>query len=210
METHENIKRLREKLGWSQEELAEKVGYTDRSSIAKIEAGKVDLQQSKIAAFASALSVSPAQLMGLDNINHYQSFPANINSLPKMREWKVLGATACGTPLHRELLDETVLAPDDIKADVVFRCVGDSMINARIFNGDAVFVRLQPEVENGQIAVVRVGDEYTLKRVYVRDDYIELRAENPLFPAIVLRGAELDPYNFEIVGLAVAFLSAIV
>lgn len=63
METHENIKKLREKLGWSQEELAEKVGYTDRSSIAKIEAGKVDLQQSKIAAFAAALSVSPAQLM---------------------------------------------------------------------------------------------------------------------------------------------------
>ena len=66
-----------------------------------------------------------------------------------MREWEVLGATACGKPLHRELLDETVMAPDDIKADVVFRCVGDSMINARIFDGDAVFVRLQPEVENG-------------------------------------------------------------
>lgn len=204
METHENIKRLREKLGWSQEELAEKVGYTDRSSIAKIEAGKVDLQQSKIAAFAAALSVSPAQLMGIDN-----TFPSNITPLPQMREWPVLGATACGTPIHRELLEETVLAPDDIKADVVFRCVGDSMINARIFDGDAVFIRLQPEVENGQIAVVRIEDEYTLKRVYAWGDYVELRAENPKFPAIILRGEELAANRFEIVGLAVAFLSTV-
>lgn len=136
-------------------------------------------------------------------------FPSNIELLPKMREWPVLGATACGKPLHRELLEETVMAPDDIKADVVFRCVGDSMINARIFDGDAVFVRTQPEVENGQIAVVRVGDEYTLKRVYVHGDYVELRPENPIHKAIVLRGEDLENENFEVVGLAVAFLSSV-
>ena len=135
--------------------------------------------------------------------------PPNMTVLPKMREWPVLGATACGKPLHRELLDETVLAPDDIKADVVFRCVGDSMINARIFDGDAVFIRTQPEVESGQIAVVRIGDEYTLKRVYVHDDYVELRAENPTHKAIVLRGDDLRDDNFEVVGLAVAFLSSL-
>lgn len=65
METHENIKLLREKLGMSQEILAEKTGYKDRSSIAKIEAGLVDLTQSKIAAFSAALNVTPAQLMGI-------------------------------------------------------------------------------------------------------------------------------------------------
>ena len=111
--------------------------------------------------------------------------------------------------MHRELLDETVLAPDDIKADVVFRCVGDSMINARIFDGDAVFIRLQPEVENGQIAVVRINDEYTLKRVYYHEDYVELRPENPTCKAIILRGNQLEQENFEVVGLAVAFLSSL-
>ena len=126
-----------------------------------------------------------------------------------MKEWQVLGATACGKPLHRELLDETILAPADIKADIVFRCVGDSMINARIFDGDAVFIHLQPEVENGQIAVVRVGDEYTLKRIYVFEDYVELRAENPTVKPIILRGHELEPDNYEVVGLAVAFLSSV-
>lgn len=136
--------------------------------------------------------------------------PPNIVPLPQMREWPVLGATACGKPLHREVLDETVLAPDDIKADVVFRCVGDSMINARIFDGDAVFIRRQPEVENGQIAVVRVGDEYTLKRVHVHEDYVELRAENPMYDATILRGDDLLDDNFEVMGLAVAFLSSLI
>ena len=63
METFENIKYLREKRGLSQEELAAMVGYKDRSSIAKVESGLVDLSQSKIAAFAAALGVTPAQLM---------------------------------------------------------------------------------------------------------------------------------------------------
>ena len=66
MEMHENIKYLREKLGLSQIELALKVGYKDRSSIAKVESGGVDLPQSKIAAFASALGVTPAELIGID------------------------------------------------------------------------------------------------------------------------------------------------
>ena len=137
------------------------------------------------------------------------SFPPNITPLPAMKEWLVLGATACGRPLHRELLDETIQAPADIKADIVFLCVGDSMINARIFDGDAVFIHLQPEVENGEIAVVRIGDEYTLKRVYIFDGYVELRAENPTIKPIILRGPELEPDNYEVVGLAVAFLSTV-
>lgn len=76
-----------------------------------------------------------------------------------------------------------------------------------IFDGDLVFVRLQPNVENGQIAVVRIGDEYTLKRVYIGKNYVELRAENPVFPAIVLHDDELN--DFEIIGLAVKFLSCV-
>ena len=108
------------------------------------------------------------------------------------------------------MLNETVTAPADIKADVVFRCVGDSMINARIFDGDDVFVRLQPEVEPGQIAVVRVGEEYTLKRFYSFEDCVELRSENPTHKPIILRGAELGKDNFEVVGLAVAFMSAVI
>ena len=96
METHENIKILREHLGLSQEALAEKVGYGDRSSIAKIEAGKVDLSQSKIAAFASALNVTPAQLMGLDIEGPY--LPTNIIPMPKTYKVPFIVNLACGQP----------------------------------------------------------------------------------------------------------------
>ena len=66
MEMHENIKFRREELGLSQDQLAKKVGYSDRSSITKIETVKVDLPYSKILELSYALYLSPIQLMGLD------------------------------------------------------------------------------------------------------------------------------------------------
>lgn len=203
------IKMAREAKQITQEELGATCGTT-KQSIFKYESGVVtNIPLDRLEKIAVALDVSPAYLMGWDEPEQPKPLPSHIMPLPAMKEWPVLGATACGKPLHREMLDETVLAPVDIKADIVFRCVGDSMINARIFDGDAVFIHLQPEVENGQIAVIRIGDEYTLKRVYVFDHYVELRSENPTVKPIILRGPELEPDSFEVVGLAVAFMSAI-
>ena len=213
----ERLKNALEIRDISQSELSRKTGI-GKSSISTYLTGEYEPKQKNIYKMALALNVNEAWLMGADvpmerqdtAASHIQNpTAANIPPLPAMKEWQVLGATACGKPLHRELLDETILAPADIKADIVFRCVGDSMINARIFDGDAVFIHLQPEVENGQIAVVRVGDEYTLKRIYVFEDYVELRAENPTVKPIILRGPELVPDNYEVVGLAVAFLSTV-
>nr|DAW88191.1 MAG TPA: Repressor protein CI [Bacteriophage sp.] len=213
----ERLKNALEIRDISQSELSRKTGI-GKSSISTYLTGEYEPKQKNIYKMALALNVNEAWLMGADvpmerqdtAASHIQNpIAANITPLPAMKEWQVLGATACGKPLHRELLDETILAPADIKADIVFRCVGDSMINARIFDGDAVFIHLQPEVENGQIAVVRVGDEYTLKRIYVFEDYVELRAENPTVKPIILRGPELVPDNYEVVGLAVAFLSSV-
>ena len=64
LELYKNIRRYRKELKLSQEELAKRTGYTDRSSIAKIEKGMVDLPQSKILLFAEALNVTPSELMG--------------------------------------------------------------------------------------------------------------------------------------------------
>lgn len=64
LQLYSNIKKLRIEKGLTQEELAHLVGYTDRSSIAKIERGDVDLSQSKIAQFADVLGTIPSELMG--------------------------------------------------------------------------------------------------------------------------------------------------
>lgn len=212
METHENIKRLREALGMSQGELAEKVGYKDRSSIAKIEAGRVDISQSKIAAFSAALHVSPAYLMGITDPSGAD--PAAVYSLdnvipfPGLVTTPVIGAIACGEPiLAVEDAEETVQRPDWIHADFALRCKGDSMINARIFDGDIVYIRRQPDVANGQIAAVRIGEEATLKRVYKQGSRLILRAANPLYEDMIYEGWELE--DVQILGLAVAFTSVI-
>ena len=63
---YQNIKSRRTELKMSQDTLAELTGYKDRSSIAKIEKGEVDLAESKIREFAKALKVSPQELMGWD------------------------------------------------------------------------------------------------------------------------------------------------
>lgn len=205
MTTGQRMKARRKEIGLSAERVAELLGVSP-ATVYRYENGDIEkVPGDRLEPIAAALQTTPQALMGWEEFQ--RPFPKNIEPLPQMREWPILGAIACGKPLHREFLEETVLAPDDIKADVVFRCVGDSMINARIFDGDAVFVRTGTDVENGQIAVVRIGDEYTLKRVYAREDYVELRAENPMYPAIILRGNDLQDDNFEVVGRAVAFLS---
>lgn len=209
MTTGNRMKSRRKELGIPVDTVAAALGVSV-ATVYRYESGEIEKVPGTILEpLAKVLHTTPAYLMGWTAEHQSIQYPSNIMPLPAMKEWPVLGATACGKPLHREMLDETVLAPVDIKADIVFRCVGDSMINARIFDGDAVFIHLQPEVENGQIAVIRIGDEYTLKRVYVFDHYVELRSENPTVKPIILRGPELEPDSFEVVGLAVAFMSAI-
>lgn len=209
METYEMIRQLRIERGLSQDELANLVGYKDRSSVAKVEAGKVDLSQTKVAAFAKALGVTPAYLLGLSP-DITPTLPSNILPMPKLVKKPRLGDIACGKPiLAVEDAESFDFVPEDIECDFTLRCKGDSMINARIFDGDVVYIRSQPEVENGEIAAVRIGDEATLKKVYYTpgSDRITLRACNPMYADQEYEGDTLN--EIEILGKAIAFTSTI-
>lgn len=209
MTTGERIKELRLKNNMTMEELAEKLGL-QKAAIYKYESGLVvNLKRSVIEKLSQIFNVSPSYIMCLEDTPAQSAqIPTapNISPMPEMKLWKVLGGTACGEPIFKELEEESVWAPVSIDADFVFRCVGDSMINARIFDGDIVFVKSCP-VEDGQIGVVRIGDEHTLKRIYHGPDYLELRAENPMYKPIIIRG---EQENAEIVGRAVQFLSRVI
>lgn len=207
-EIGKRIEDRRQELNYTLDYIATKVGVA-KSTIQRYEKGQIQkIKLPVIESIAGVLRVNPNWIIGnTDDPTPLQtSTPTNILPIPKMKKWKVLGGTACGEPIFRELEDETVLAPANIDADFVFRCVGDSMINARIFDGDIVFVKSGP-VEDGQIGVVRIGEEYTLKRIYHGPDYLELRAENPMYPAKIIRG---EQENAEIVGRAVQFLSRVI
>ena len=204
IDLYKNIKKRREDLEMTQSQLAEKAGYADKSMIAKIEKGLVDLSQSKIEIIANALSTTPRSLMGWDDLPSYSNVhPVTTRKLP------MLGSVPCGEPVFMsEEYEFQVDTTDEIKADFVLKCKGDSMIGARIYDGDIVFVRKQETVENGEIAVVAVEDEATLKRFYKYNDLIVLRAENPAYKDMVF--APSDHKQIRILGKAVWFQGRLV
>lgn len=118
-----------------------------------------------------------------------------------------LGAIACGDPiLAVENLDGYDDVPDSIRCDFTLVCKGNSMINARILDGDIVYIRQQPDVENNEIAAVIIDEEsVTLKRVYHNDGYLVLMAENPDYAPIVIN----DDHTARIIGKAVGFTSVL-
>lgn len=209
----ERIKSQREYMGLTQEALAEKLGYKNKTSITKIENGINDIPQSKVVAFAKALDTSVAYLMGWSEAeNKSANLAGNIFPLPKTKKVPLLGTIACGEPiLATENIESYVDMDSDVHADFALRCQGDSMINARIMDGDIVFIRKQDMVDNGEIAAVLMDDcsesQATLKRVYVSDDKIRLCAENPNYQDMIF--FENDMNKVRIIGKAIAFLSTV-
>ena len=136
------------------------------------------------------------------------SLPANLQPMPEMVKIPLIGSIACGAPiLAEEHIEEYVDIPKHVHADFALTCKGDSMINARIFDGDIVYIRQQATVDNGQIAAVLIDGEATLKRVQLYEDHISLEPENPQYRPLVYWNEEMN--NVQILGKAVAFTSAI-
>ncbi|MBE6648190.1 MAG: repressor LexA [Ruminococcaceae bacterium] len=122
------------------------------------------------------------------------TIPDNFRPL-SVKRFPLLGNVACGEPIFAEELHEVYVDEDDnIHADFCLTAQGDSMINARIFEGDILFIRSQPTVENGEIAVVLIDDSATVKRIYFdrENKILTLVPENPLYKPTRFQGAELD------------------
>lgn len=177
--------------------------------------GKVVPGQSKLYILGQALNVSEAWLMGYDvpmnkDINSDVDYATvdNIITMPQMKKVPLLGTIACGEPiLAEENIEAFINMPAEATGTFALRCKGDSMINARIFDGDIVYIREQPDVENGEIAAVLIENEATLKKVYKYPNRIELRAENPTMKTMEFEGEEMN--NVRIIGKAVYFLSPV-
>lgn len=173
--------------------------------------GKVEPGQEKLTVLGLALNVSEAWLMGFD-VNIERDMPsagiAGIIPMPQMVKKPLIGSIACGAPiLAEEHIEDYIDVPAHIHADFALRCKGDSMINARIFDGDIVYIRQQDTIENGEIAAVLIESEATLKRVRLYDDHISLEPENPMYKPFVYWGNEMNAIR--ILGKAVAFTSSV-
>ncbi|WP_322622224.1 XRE family transcriptional regulator [Aedoeadaptatus coxii] len=193
LDLYKNIKSLRLSKELSQEQLAAMTGYKDRTSIAKIEAGKVDLSQSKIIEFAKALDVTPSYLMGWNSSDDVDLTKIKgIIPIKKLRRIPILGQIACGNPILAEENYIGYFTADDkyLDSDFCLYAKGDSMTGAEIDDGDLVFIKKQSDVDDGEIAAVLIDDEATLKRVYKIADKVQLRADNPHYPPIDLDGTQ--------------------
>lgn len=143
-----------------------------------------------------------------DDAQKVKSIPPGFSPMPEMRRIPLIGTIACGAPiLAEERIDGEVDIPANIHADFALTCKGDSMINARIFDGDVVYIRQQSTVENGEIAAVLIDDEATLKRVRLFADHISLEPENPMYKPLVYWDSDMNAVR--ILGKAVAFTSSV-
>ena len=198
------IKKRRIEMQLTLKDVAEKVGVNE-GTVSRWESGEIEnMRRDKIVALAKALNISPAVIMGWD-----ESIPPFANIHPvTTRRFPVLGSVSCGEPKFMdEEIDVYVDASEEIKADFVLRAKGDSMTGARINDGDLVFVRKQDIVENGEIAVVAIDDEATLKRFYKYDELIVLRAENPAYKDQEYRPEQA--HEIRVLGKAVSFQSVV-
>lgn len=195
-----------------QNDLCQKTGIP-KSAMSMYISGQRSPRQDRLSDIAEAYGVSETWLMGYDvpmksgnteYLNLSNIYPVKVHKLP------MLGDIACGEPIFMSEEQESYcVSGTEARADFCLRAKGDSMINARIMDGDIVFIRQQPEVENGEIAAVAIDDEATLKRFY-RDEEtgtITLVAENPAYAPKVFTAD--NQKNVYILGKAVAFQSDI-
>lgn len=200
LKIYENIKKYRLSLGLTQTELAERVGYTDRSMIAKIETGKIDLSRNKVYDFAEALHTTPIVLMGLDE------------ELKKEKQTKsvkipVLGKVPAGLPAEafEDIIDYEEIPESMARGGEYFglSIKGDSMY-PRILEGDVVIVKKQSTADSGDIVIALVnGDEGTCKQLYKYKDHIELKAFNPMYKPLVYSNEDISSLPVSIVGKVV-------
>ena len=196
-------------LGLTLEEVGNAVGV-GKSTVKKWEDGYIsNMKRDKIALLADVLQVSPVTFITGTLTSKHTDIPPGFSPLPHTVKRPRLGRISCGEPIDSpENFDGYDDVPENVHCDFTLECEGDSMIGARIHDGDIVYIKQQPVVENGQIAAILIdGTEKLLKRVYFTEESITLQAENPAYPPLVYVREDMN--RVSIIGKAVGFYSRI-
>ena len=180
MTVGDRIRQVRQEQDVTQQELADYIGVS-KQAVYKYENNIVtNIPTDKVDAIAKRLKVSPAYLMGWEEQPEPKkpTIPPGFEPMPKMKKIPLIGAIACGEPITAEQNIE-------------------KMVDAGIHDKDVVYIRIQPEVENGEIAAVRIDGEATLKRVYYNPGTLTLMPANPAYAPMVYTGPQLEEVHIE-------------
>ena len=198
MSIAENIKRIRAEHGLSQAELGKIAGVSDKA-VSTWELGIKVPRMGAVEKMANYFGIAKSVIV--DDVQptptKQPTIPPGFEPMPAMDVVPLVGRIACGTPIMaEENIEQMVCVPSRWHSTFTLTCKGDSM-EPRIHDGDLVAIRSQPEVENGEIAAVRIGEEATLKHVYLHENFIELRPENPAFGSIILNREDMNTVVIE-------------
>ena len=198
MDMANNIKKLREQHNISQAELAQIAGVSNKA-VSTWETGRNEPRMGALQKIADYFDIRKSDII------ESEPLPSNLHRVKPIRKVPIVGRIACGLPiLAEENINGYTYLPEGISADFALECQGDSMIDANIFDGDLVYIRLQPEVENGEIAAVRIGEEATLKKVYYQKGSVMLMAANSEYPPQMYTNEQLN--DVHIIGKMKALL----
>lgn len=198
------LKDLRTSRGITQGELATMLEVS-RSTVGMYETGGREPDFETMEAIADIFNVDMDYLMGRSQVERKhpispprKEIPPGFQPLPEMAQVPLIGSIACGTPITAEQnIKSYIGVPAAWRADFALECHGDSMAPT-ICDGDVVCIRSQPEVEQGQIAAVRIGEEATLKHCYYQNGVVQLIADNPaVCPPMVYTGPQLEELHIE-------------
>lgn len=203
---YNNLRILREQRGLNMKEMAGELNIPYTTYVG-YEKGEREPNSDVLVKIANYFNTSVDYILGATTTQDVFSIP-NIIPIPKMKNIPLLGTIACGEPILAEGNIENYVTVD-AKANVDFalKCKGDSMINARIFDGDIVYIHSQPDVENGEIAAVLIDNEATLKKVYKYPNKLVLSPCNPTHNDLIYTEEQLE--NVRIIGKAVLFVSVV-
>ena len=190
------LSQLRQEKGLNMREAARRLNMPYTTYV-NYEKGTREPNSETLIALAEFYGVSIDYLLCKSSTPPVQEIPPGFQPMPEMDTVPLVGRIACGTPITAEQnVERMVCVPSKWRSTFTLTCKGDSM-EPRIHDGDLVAIRKQPEVENGEIAAVRIGEEATLKHVYLHENFIELRPENPAFNSIILSREDMNDVVIE-------------
>ncbi len=188
MDFKEKIKTYRKDRGLSQQDIADYFGYKSFTTIQKWEDGSSTPPAKTLKRLAEFFGVSVEDLITESEKIAIPILGTVRGGLLRLAQDEWLG-------------QELVPVEESLGGEYFYlEVIGDSMINARIYPGDLVYVKRQPIVESGTIAVVLVGDEATLKRVYYKDNGIVLHPENPKYEDMIYTQEDIEEKNIQVIG----------
>ena len=202
MKLYERIKERRLAMGMTLLEVADALGVKE-ATVQRYESGEIkNPKHQTVLELAKIFHCTPSYLMGWEE----DVLPESVMQISKKR-LPLLGKIAAGEPIYADENVEYYSPGEDTGADFCLRVQGDSMVGAGIKDGDIVFVRSQESVDEGEIAVVLIDNDATLKRVYDSEDTITLVSENPKYKPMVY--SKKQGSSIRILGKAVSYTSRI-